>query len=50
VGNEGNVTLTYNGPKSYFDASRCTPIYGANSTVMPESADIAVGIYLGRTA
>lgn len=32
------------------DASRCSTIYGASDTVMPASIDIAVGLYLGRTA
>ena len=32
------------------DASRSNSEYGAQSTVMPASADMAVGIYLGRSA
>lgn len=31
-------------------ASLSNPIYGASSTVMPASADMAIGIYLGRAA
>lgn len=34
----------------YLDASRNNPLYGASTTVMPASADMAVGIYLGRPA
>lgn len=33
-----------------FDASRSSAEYGAQSTVMPASADMAFGIYLGHTA
>lgn len=32
------------------DASLSNAIYGASATVMPDSADMTVGIYLGRTA
>ena len=50
VGVEDFVTLADNGPQTTFDASRCSPVYGSSDTVMPASADMAVGIYLGRTA
>ena len=33
-----------------FRASLSNPTYGAQSTVMPESADILCGLYLGRPA
>ncbi len=32
------------------DASRSSAIYGANSTVMPASADMVISLYLGRPA
>lgn len=50
IGNEELVTLTYNAPKTTFDASRCNAEYGAQPTVMPASADMVYGIYLGRAA
>ena len=33
-----------------FAASRCSTVYSASSTVMPASADMKMGIYLGQTA
>ena len=33
-----------------FDASLCSPVYGASGTVMPASVNIVSGLYLGRTA
>jgi len=33
-----------------FSAARSSPVYGRAATIMPESADMAVGIYLGRPA
>ena len=33
-----------------FNASAASPYYGASSTVMPESIDILLGIYLGSNA
>ena len=33
-----------------FDASLCSPVYGASDTVMPASVNIVSGLYLGRTA
>lgn len=34
----------------YINAQLSNALYGASSTVMPPSVDLAVGIYLGRTA
>ena len=31
-----------------FDASRCSPVYGAADTIMPESVNVTAGLYLGR--
>ena len=31
-----------------FDASRCTEIYGNSNTVIPNSIDISIIIYLGK--
>lgn len=33
-----------------FAASRSSTQYGGQSTVMPSSVDVVVGLYLGRTA
>lgn len=33
-----------------FDLSSSNAIFGNSDTVMPSSADLAVGLYLGRTA
>ena len=43
-------TETYNSSFLSFYASRSSGIYGASDTVMPASADISMGLYLGRTA
>ena len=50
IGNEEFVTLTYNAPKTTFDASRCNEQYGSSDTVMPASADLSMGLYLGSLA
>ena len=33
-----------------FNASRCSDIYGASETVMPESVNIPIAIYLGTSS
>jgi len=33
-----------------FAASKSTSIYGSSNTVMPESVDMTMGLYLGRPA
>lgn len=46
---EGSVIE--NGTDSFdFDASRSSAIYGASDTVMPESVDVTMALYLGMTA
>ena len=47
----------YNGSDGYnlasnvrIQASRSSSVYGASSTVMPASADVSMGLYLGRPA
>lgn len=39
---------TMGGVSFEFKASLSSPRYGSSDTVMPESADIAIGLYLGR--
>ena len=50
-------TPPYNGSAGYnlasnvrIQASRSSSVYGASSTVMPASADVSMGLYLGRLA
>ena len=33
-----------------FNASRCSDIYGASETVMPESVNVPIAIYLGTSS
>lgn len=40
----------FGGEYFYFEASRYNGIFGSCNTVMPASADMTVGLYLGRTA
>ena len=40
----------FGGEYFYFEASRYNAIFGSCNTVMPASADISSGIYLGRPA
>ena len=44
----GSIHYGWDGVDFY--ASRSNPEYGAQVTVTPASADMAVGIYLGKTA
>ena len=44
------VVVEYNGDGIVFDASLSNSEYGSSSTVMPASADMFYGLYLGRTA
>lgn len=50
----GGIWGFQGGPQSNFasginiDLSRASAVFGASNTVMPASADITVGLYLGR--
>lgn len=53
--NTGATTHVRSGTNNYFneikfDAARANVTYGRSSTVMPSSADLSMGIYLGRLA
>ena len=51
VGSKGASSgTTLSGMNVRLYASLASPCYGASDTVMPESADMTVGLYLGRTA
>ena len=50
VSYEDFVTVEDNADQTSFDASRCNAEYGAQPTVMPASADMVYGIYLGSPA
>lgn len=41
---------TFGGAELHAEASRCSSIYGAQDTVMPASADLSMGLYLGSLA
>lgn len=45
-----HIVVAETGDGIQMDASRSAVAYGSADTVMPASADIAVGIYLGRSA
>lgn len=44
------TSSTMGGVSFGFKASLSSPRYGSSDTVMPESADIAIGLYLGIMA
>ena len=48
--NETGNIISANYSNITIDLSKGSSEYGASSTVMPASADITVGIYLGRSA
>jgi len=44
------TTINAEGDGLEFSAARSSPVYGRAATVMPESAEVTVGIYLGRAS
>lgn len=50
-GSYGQMHASYNDSYHFgFNASRCSDIYGASETVMPESVNIPIAIYLGTSS